>query len=87
MDLDTHDQLVQAYLEYFKANEKFELSNSVRNHVYSRRCLREIRRLAKQRMDEIHQAHQKEKQLKRETSKKGKPLTSIDAVDISRKSD
>jgi hypothetical protein len=72
MNLDTHDQLVQAYLEYFKASERFELSNSVRNHVYSRRCLREIRRLAKLRMEEIHKAHQEEKTLKREAAKQRK---------------
>jgi hypothetical protein len=69
MKSDTHDLLVQAYLEYFKANEKFELSNSVRNHVYARRCLRAIRTLAKNRMDEIHKLHQEEKKLKREAAK------------------
>jgi len=73
MDSDTHDKLVQAYLEYFKSSERFETSNSVRNHVYTRRCLRKIRELAKIRMDEIHQAHQKEKQLKREAAKKANP--------------
>jgi hypothetical protein len=54
---DTHDQLTQAYLKYFKANEAFEKRNSVRTHKASRRWLREIRRLAKLRMDEIHEKH------------------------------
>ena len=54
---DTHDKLVKAYLEYFKANEKFESRNSVRTHRYVRKCLREIRNLAKDRANEIHEVH------------------------------
>ena len=54
---DIHDQLTKAYMAYFKANEKFEARNSVRTHRESRKWLREIRRLAKIRMDEIHQKH------------------------------
>lgn len=54
---DTHDKLVNAYLEYFKANEKFEQRLSVRTHRTSRRWLREIRTLAKERMEEIHKKH------------------------------
>jgi len=57
MESDVHDQLVQAYLEYFKANEKFERQNSVRTHRYVRKCLRDIRQLAKDRADEIHIHH------------------------------
>jgi len=60
-DDDTHDLLTKAYMEYFKANEKFEARNSVRTHRESRRWLREIRALAKQRMDEIHEKHQSKK--------------------------
>ena len=51
---EKHDQLVQAYLEYFKANEKFEARNSVRTHKEARRWLRKIRSLAYDRMEEIH---------------------------------
>ena len=51
---DTHDDLAQAYLEYFRANELFERRNSVRTHRYVRKCLRDIRSLAKERMDEVH---------------------------------
>jgi len=54
---DAHDLLVKAYLEYFKANEKFEKRNSVRTHRAVRKCLREIRTLAKDRADEIHDKH------------------------------
>ena len=54
---DTHDRLVQAYLSYFKANEKFEQRVSYRTHRESRKWLREIRSLAKLRMDEIHIKH------------------------------
>ena len=56
-DDDTHDLLTKAYLAYFKANEKFEARNSVRTHRESRKWLREIRRLAKIRADEIHEVH------------------------------
>lgn len=54
---DTHDLLVKAYLDYFKANEKFEKMNSVRTHCIVRGCLRNIRALAKERADEIHEKH------------------------------
>ena len=54
---DTHDKITKAYMAYFKANEKFEARNSVRTHKESRRWLREIRKLAKDRMDEIHEKH------------------------------
>jgi len=54
---DIHDKLVKAYLNYFQANEKFERANSVRTHKTVRRCLRDIRQLAKERADEIHVYH------------------------------
>ena len=57
MNDDTHDLLTKAYMQYFKANEAFEARNSVRTHRESRKWLREIRRLAKERMDEIHDRH------------------------------
>ena len=57
MEDDAHDLLVKAYLDYFKANEKFEQRNSVRTHRAVRKCLREIRTLAKDRADEIHDKH------------------------------
>ena len=59
---DTHDLLTKAYMEYFKANEKFESRNSVRTHRQSRKWLREIRTLAKMRMDEIHEKYQSKKE-------------------------
>ena len=54
MEDDIHDQLTKAYLEYYKANEAFEDRYSHRTHASSRRWLREIRRLSKLRMEEIH---------------------------------
>lgn len=56
-DNDTHDKLTQTYLAYFKANEKFEARNSVRTHREVRRCLRDMRQLAKERAEEIHIKH------------------------------
>jgi hypothetical protein len=57
MNESIHDRLVKAYLEYFKSNERFEKNNSVRTHRESRKWLREIRKLAKERMDQIHEKH------------------------------
>ena len=62
IDDDVHDKLTKAYMAYFKANEKFEARNSVRTHRESRKWLREIRILAKQRMDEIHVKHNTKKE-------------------------
>ena len=54
MEDDIQDKLIKAYLEYYKANEAFEDRLSHRTHASSRRWLREIRRLSKLRMEEIH---------------------------------
>lgn len=62
MNDDTHDLLTKAYMQYFKANEKFEARNSVRTHREARKWLREIRTLAKMRMDEIHHKHNSKKE-------------------------
>ena len=59
---DTHDLLTKAYLEYFKASEAFEARNSVRTHGAARKWLREIRTLAKKRMEEIHHKHKTKKE-------------------------
>ena len=48
-------------MAYFKANEAFEARNSVRTHRETRKWLREIRSLAKQRMDEVHDRHNSKK--------------------------
>jgi len=66
---DTHDKLTKAYLEYFKANEKFERNNSVRTHAYVRRILREIRALAKDRMEEIHTHHRENRLTRKDQGK------------------
>ena len=63
---DTHDKLVKTYLEYFKANEKFEQRNSVRTHRAVRRCLRDIRALAKERAGEIHIHHTATRQTRKD---------------------
>jgi len=67
IDDDTHDKLTKAYLEYYKANEAFESRRSHRTHAASRRWLRKIRELAKERMDEIHDTYNS----KKEAEKKG----------------
>lgn len=63
---DVHDQLTKAYLEYFKANEAFEKRRSHRTHAASRRWLREIRKLSKLRMDEIHETYAAKKQAEKQ---------------------
>jgi hypothetical protein len=57
LENDTHDELVLAYLEYFKANEKFEQRKSYRTRLAARRALRSLRELAKTRMDEIQDTY------------------------------
>ena len=63
---DIHDRLVKAYLEYFKANEKFVERKSVRTHRYVRKCLRDIRDLAKQRANEIHETHTSTREIRKD---------------------
>lgn len=50
---DTHDELVKTYLEYFKANEKFEQGPSEATKRTARRELRKLITLAKARQEEI----------------------------------
>jgi len=66
---DTHDKLTKAYLEYFKANDAFESRKSHRTHAASRRWLREIRSLAKERMEEIHKTYNTKKQAEKQGDK------------------
>ena len=50
---DTHDKLTKAYMEYYKANEAFEIRKSERTKRAVRKWLSEIRRLATTRRTEI----------------------------------
>lgn len=45
---DTHDQLTQAYLEYFKAYEWWETKRSVRAYYATQKQLKRIKKLARQ---------------------------------------
>jgi len=49
---ETHDQLVKAYLEYFKANEKWETRRSYRTYYATQRWLRQIQKLSKAKQKE-----------------------------------
>ena len=50
---DTHDKLTKAYMEYFKANEKFAERRSLATKVAARKALAEIRILARTRRKEL----------------------------------
>ena len=50
---DTHDKLTKAYLEYYKELALYQKQGGERTMQSSRKWLREIRSLAKIRMDEI----------------------------------
>lgn len=50
---DTHDKLTKAYMEYYKANEAFDIRKSERTKRAARKWLSEIRRLCTARRDEI----------------------------------
>ena len=62
---DIHDQMTKAYLEYFKANDKFLKNYSVRTYYSTRKWLREIQRLAKLRWREVQNTYADQKQTKR----------------------
>jgi len=65
--MDTHDELIQAYQEYFKWAQKFTYSSSDAAGIKARYWLSEIRRLASDRRTEIQLMRQD-----RKTAKKGK---------------
>ena len=54
---DNHDKLVKAYLEYFKAHENYQKTGGIRPRRETRRWLREIRDLAKIRMNEVQDSY------------------------------
>ena len=58
---DTHDKLTKAYLEYYKANEAWEIRKSERTKRSSRKWLSEIRRLATDRRKEIIEEYKAKK--------------------------
>jgi hypothetical protein len=57
-DDSIHDQLVQAYLDYFKANEWWERNRSVRAYSEVQKKTRLIKKLAKARNEEIREQYQ-----------------------------
>ena len=54
---DTHDKLIKAYLNYFKANEIFTQRPAELKRRNARRYLSEIAKLCKIRRDEIMKEH------------------------------
>ena len=54
---DTHDELAQTFLNYFKASEDFERSPSERTKRTTRRELRKIITLAKKRQEEVKEKY------------------------------
>lgn len=54
----THDQLIQAYLDYFKANEWWERKESIRAYAAVQQQVKKIKNLAKARNDEIRHKYQ-----------------------------
>lgn len=67
---DVHDQLVFAYLEYFKANEKFLYRPSEPKRRDVRRWLSTIRKLALVRREEIMDIHRNKYERERELQKR-----------------
>ena len=59
---DTHDKLTKAYLEYFKANEAWEVRKSERTKRSARKWLSEIRRLCSARRVEIIEEYKAKKE-------------------------
>lgn len=61
---DIHDQLVQAYLEYFKANEIWERKKSVRTYFKVQQNIRKVRDIADARNKEIREIQKAKKEAK-----------------------
>tara|TARA_B100001057_G_scaffold299769_1_gene299898 strand:+ start:257 stop:469 length:213 start_codon:yes stop_codon:yes gene_type:complete len=59
---DTHDKLTKAYLEYYKANEAWEIRKSERTKRLARKWLSEIRRLCSDRRVEIIEEYKAKKE-------------------------
>ena len=66
MEDDTHDQLVKAYLEYFKANEAWEHRKSFRKYWAVQQWVKKIKKLSHQRNIEIREDF---KQVKKDREK------------------
>lgn len=65
-ETDLHEQLVRAYLDYFKANEWWERKRSFRAYAAVQQCTRKIRDIAKERNLEIREEKQRLKDKKPE---------------------
>jgi len=59
---DTHDKLTKAYLEYYKANEAWEIRKSERTKRSARKWLSEVRRLCSDRRVEIIEEYKAKKE-------------------------
>jgi hypothetical protein len=65
---DTHDQLVKAFIEYSRWNERFERYGYHGSSVQAREFLRDIRDLCKKRRMEIQASRNLNKKAKTEGS-------------------
>lgn len=68
---DLHDQLVKAYLNYFRENEKWEQRDSVRQYYAVQVHVKKIKKLARLRELEIRKIHvEKQDQARQKKLKK-----------------
>lgn len=67
---DVHEDLVKAYLRYFKANEWWEKNRSVRSYAAVQKELRAIMKIAKERNKEIRLEKKQADQIKKEQRSK-----------------
>jgi hypothetical protein len=70
-DTDTQDELVEAYLDYFKEIEQYRRRRSYRTAIKARKSLSKIIDLCRQRRKEISADHAVEVKNKRELVRKG----------------
>jgi len=57
MKKDIHDELVQAYLDYFTINEEWSRRPSVRRYYAIRKQIKKIMNLGKERHTEVRQEY------------------------------
>lgn len=68
VDTETHDELIQAYLDYFTKIEQYKRRRSHRTAIHARKALTKISHLVRTRRREISNDHAQHIKARRENS-------------------
>jgi hypothetical protein len=75
MTTDVHDQIIRAFQEYFKWQDRFEYKGSEESAIKARNALSNIRNLANDRRAEIQAKRIERKKARKEAKEKAEPIT------------